>query len=221
MGCSDSAPTAGAAPKNRALSKKKKGGSVVRKKTVKMGGNSELQFDSCINDALDYNAVLMAAGVDKLGKQQMEDYMAYWYDFVDCIGGMTLLEYENQIKWAGRMQNDPEYAKVWIHTLKELYELEDVNGDKQLQKDEFEKFWQTLVTILYSPDRALSESTPEKIDRAWAALKHFSDGEVVTWDDFMKSHQIIMAWCDAGLLMHELEKRGHLKRMLSPPTSFC
>ena len=62
--------------------------------------------------------------------------------------------------------------KVWIHTLKELYELEDVNGDKQLQNDEFEKFWQTLTTILYSPERAVKESSEEKIDRAWAALKN-------------------------------------------------
>ena len=113
------------------------------------------------------------------------------------------------------MHKDEEFAKVWILTVKQLFDLEDQNGDKTLQKEEFTKFISTIQLIMLSPERAATQNAPQVIDRAWNALKDFTPGEDVNWNDFMRMQQIIQCWSDSGLLMHELDKRGHLDRILS------
>ena len=114
------------------------------------------------------------------------------------------------------MATDVEYTKVWIATIKQLFDVEDQNNDKTLQKDEFAKFMSTVQLIMLSPERAATQNSPEIIDRAWNAMKNFTLGEDdVSWADFMKMQQIVQCWCDSGLLMHELDKRGYLDQMLN------
>ena len=52
------------------------------------------------------------------------------------------------------METDVEYTKVWIATIKQLFDVEDQNNDKTLQKEEFAKFMSTVQLIMLSPERA-------------------------------------------------------------------
>ena len=89
-----------------------------------------------------------------LTPDELEVFIPFWNDFVENIGHLTAEEYQKSITWAERMQKDEEYAKVWILTIKELFDLEDQNNDKTLQKDEFTKFISTLQLVVLSPARA-------------------------------------------------------------------
>ena len=130
-------------------------------------------------------------GIDTLTPTELKDFLPFWNDFVENIGTMTPGEFEKQVAWAERMSTDEEFAKVWIATIKALFDVEDVSGDKTLQKEEFVKFMTTIKLIMLSPDRARDQNRPEVIDRAWNALKGFSEGDDVDWNDFMKMQQVI------------------------------
>ena len=83
-------------------------------------------------------------GIDTLTATELKNFLPFWSDFVDNIGNLTPEEYQRQISWAERMNKDEEFAKVWILTVKQLFDLEDQNGDKTLQKEEFTKFISTI-----------------------------------------------------------------------------
>ena len=103
------------------------------------------------------------------------------------MGSLTPAEYQKQLSWAERMETDVEYTKVWIATIKQLFDVEDQNNDKTLQKEEFAKFMSTVQLIMLSPERAAKQNSPEIIDRAWNAMKNFTMGEDdVSWNDFMR-----------------------------------
>ena len=170
--------------------------------------------ESCINNSLEHNAILSMRGIDTLTPTELKNFLPFWDDFVDNIGTMTADEFGKQLAWAERLSTDEEFAMVWIATVRQLFDVEDVNGDKTLQKDEFFKFMTTIKLIMLNPDRAAAQNSPEKIERAWNALKDFTEGEDVNWNDFMKMQQVIQCWCEGGLLMHELDKRGYLDNFI-------
>ena len=98
------------------------------------------------------------------------------------------------------MSKDEDFANQWLYTVKTLFDLEDINKNGMLEKEEFKNFILTLKSILSEV------TTSDKCDAAWTALSSLSPGDNVSWNDFCKSHQIVQAWSEAGKLVEDLEK---------------
>ena len=42
--------------------------------------------------------------------------------------------------WANRMKNDVDYARHWVVTMKSLFDIEDENNNRILERNEFDRF---------------------------------------------------------------------------------
>ena len=110
--------------------------------------------------------------------------------------------------WADRMGTDIDFAKQWVLCIKSLFEIEDVNNDGVLQRDEFNKFSRSAISVMVPLNKIARETTTEKLNIHWNAMKCMSPGEVVTWNDFVKVYQIVELWIHSGKLLADLEETG-------------
>ena len=82
--------------------------------------------------------------------------------------------------------------------MKELYDVEDVNNDKLLQREEFHRFWQQYKQATVPEARHEAELSQRKTTAAWDAMRTISDDKFsVSWGDFMTSMQILNSWCSS------------------------
>ena len=107
------------------------------------------------------------------------------------------------------MKNDEAFAKQWVICMKNLFDIEDENNNRILERHEFDRFIRASTAAIMSPARVASETTEEKLDNTWNAMKAVgSNPDGVSWNDFCEIHHIIEIWIDGGLLLWELEQTG-------------
>ena len=63
-----------------------------------------------------------------------------WDVFTAFILGANHQDLTQRTTWADRMKSDPDFAKCWVVAIKTLFDLEDVNKNGVLEKDEFKSF---------------------------------------------------------------------------------
>ena len=49
-------------------------------------------------------------------------------------------ELQKAANWADRMHSDKDFANQWLYTIKTLFDIEDINKKKTLEKSEFFAF---------------------------------------------------------------------------------
>ena len=67
------------------------------------GAAGGFKRESCINNSLEYNAILTQRGIDPLTPDELQLFIPFWNDFVENIGNLTVEEYQKSITWAERM----------------------------------------------------------------------------------------------------------------------
>ena len=61
------------------------------------------------------------------------------------------------------MKSDIDFARHWVQTLKNLFDLEDDSSDKLLQKPEFDRYISSTSSIMMSSAKCAAATTPEKL----------------------------------------------------------
>ena len=90
------------------------------------------------------------------------------------------------------MQSDPEFGRHWLSSIKELFDIEDADGNLILDREEFDRFYRQLKSAMVSEDRLEDELTYNKIQIAWIAINSISQqADGISWTDFMRSEQIL------------------------------
>ena len=68
-------------------------------------------------------------GLSALSKDQYEAYNEYWDSFVESVSNMTIDELDQLVAMTERCNKDTEFLGQWLVSMKELFDLEDENGD--------------------------------------------------------------------------------------------
>ena len=68
-------------------------------------------------------------GLSALSKDQYEAYNEYWDSFVESVSNMTIDELDQLVAMTERCNKDTEFLGQWLVCMKELFDLEDENGD--------------------------------------------------------------------------------------------
>ena len=58
-----------------------------------------------------------------------------------------------------RYDYDPDFAKQWVVAMKNLFDIEDENNNKILERHEFDKFIMASTAAIMNPSRVASETT--------------------------------------------------------------
>ena len=104
------------------------------------------------------------------------------------------------------MNSDDNYQRQWALVLKCLFDIEDENNNKVLERAEFDRFIIATLSVTLQPAKVQAETTREKLDNTWNAMTAVGqDPNIVSWNDYMEVHQIIDIWIQGGLLLWELE----------------
>ena len=104
------------------------------------------------------------------------------------------------------MNSDPDFQRQWAMLTKSLFDIEDENNNKVLERAEFDRFIIATMSATLNPTKVSIETTREKLDNTWNAMTAVGqDPNIVTWNDYMYISQIIDIWTQGGLLMWELE----------------
>ena len=57
------------------------------------------------------------------------------------------------------MKNDADFAKQWVVAMKNLFDIEDENNNKILERAEFDKFIMSSSAAIMNPARVGNETT--------------------------------------------------------------
>ena len=57
------------------------------------------------------------------------------------------------------MKNDADFAKQWVVAMKNLFDIEDENNNKILERAEFDKFIMSSNAAIMNPARVGNETT--------------------------------------------------------------
>ena len=78
---------------------------------------------------------------------------------------------------------------------KSLFDLEDDNNNKVLERTEFDRFIIATMSATMNPAKVQLESTREKLDNTWNAMTAVgNDPNIVSWNNYMTICQIIDIW---------------------------
>ena len=65
---------------------------------------------------------------------QLGKIRPYWLNQVRLISELSQNEHREAIRFANRMKDDVSFARQWVLTMKQLFDIEDASSDKLLQK---------------------------------------------------------------------------------------